>query len=311
MKLTTLLLLLISQFALGQIINKNYNYNTSEQNEFAKNSIHASDYSLSINTNVIYNAIPDGYRITYNTSFIGKSVEEIENSSSLKLQSIAKELKKLVLEEDIVSDIISIDPIFHFNNEEENPEKPNAYKITQNISFKIKSIRDIEPLSKVCISHGIYDIIDVVPFLINTQMIHDSLRQKAVEVLNNKKQMASDMGFSISGGKPNFTKNIQVLYPNERYLKSYVKSSTLYRHHFSQNSTLDQSRKLDVDNYYNLNLKDADFIFNPESTEPVIQFLYTIHFTYNIPLPKEPEKEEPQKQFFLIDKNGKMKQVDW
>ena len=310
-KLWTILLGVNLLTASAQIINKDFNLHTHEKDEYAKSSISAGDYNLNIKTSVIYNAIPDGYRVTFTTSFIGKSVEEIEISSEQKIKTISKELKKLVDENDIISDWISIDPIFYFDGENETRENPSAYKITQNLSFKIKAIRDLEPLSRICIKHGIYDLIDVVPFLENTDPIHDSLRTKSVNVLDQKKQMASNMGFTLSGGKPNFNKNVQIYYPNERYLKSYVKSSTLYRHHFSQNATLDQSRKLDVDNYYNLNLKDADYIFNPDCTEPVIQFLYTVNFNYHLPPPPEPEKAEPEKTMYIIDKKGNLKKVDW
>lgn len=292
----------------SQTLNKSYNLNTKSNSKNV--SINAGPNHLKINTKVIYNAVPDGYRITFTSSFIGKTVEEIEILSTDKIEKIGKGVKKLVDKKDIVTDVISIDPIFDYHGTETPDHLPSAYKITLNISFSIGSIKDVQPLSKVCISNGIYDIIDVVPFLENTQFITDSLAQKSVAILNQKKKLAADIGFTMSGGKPNFKKEIEVFYPNERYLKSYVRSSTMYRHHFSQNFTVDNSRKLDVDNYYNLNLKDADYIFNGQTTEPVIQFMYRINYNYNIPV-EEKEQAEVQKQFYIIDKKGKMKQINW
>lgn len=304
----TIVLVTLCQFGFSQTLNKSYNLNTRSNSK--NTSISAGPNHLKISTKVLFNAVPDGYRITFTSSFIGKTVEEIETLSTHKIEKVSKEVKKFIDKKDIVSDVISIDPIFDYHNDDTPDHLPSAYKITLNISFSINSIIDVQPLSKACITNGIYDIIDVVPFLKNTQHITDSLAKKSIEVLNQKKQLAKDIGFSMSGGKPNFNKEIEVYYPNERYLKSYVRSSSMYRHHFSQNFTVNNSRKLDVDNYYNLNLKDADYIFNAETTEPVIQFMYRIKYNYNIPIEEE-EKPEVQKQFYIIDKKGKMKQIDW
>jgi len=304
----SILLVILYQVSFSQTLNKSYNHNT--KSSAASQSINAGPNHLRINTKVIFNAVPDGYRITFTSSFIGKSVEEIEILSSDKIDQISKGVKKFIDKKNIVSDVISIDPVFDYHGNETPNNLPSAYKITLNISFSIGSIKDVQPLSKVCISNGIYDIIDVVPFLENTQHITDSLAEKSIQVLNQKKHLANDIGFSMNGGKPSFNKEVEVYYPNERYLKSYVRSSSMYRHHFSQNFTVDNSRKLDVDNYYNLNLKDADYIFNAQITEPVIQFMYRINYSYNVPV-EEKEKPAVQKQFYIIDKKGKMKQINW
>lgn len=307
--LMTLALILFYSASQAQLINESFTTNTASQSNNER-SITASSNHLNIKCKVIYNAIPDGYRITFTSSFIGKNVEEIEINSAEKLKRIAKELKKVTEEEDIVSDIISLDPIYDFPAEEASNNKPSSYKLTQNLSIKIGSIKDFETVASVCLKEGIFDIIDVVPFIESTDLIRDSLSEKSIDILNHKKDLASEMGFVRSGGKPSFTKNIKVCYPSERYLKSYVKSKSIYRHHFSENFELRYDRKVDVDNYYNLDLKNADFIFHANTTEPVIQFMYDINYNYNIPLPEEKE-EKPEKEFIFIDKSGKMKKLPW
>ena len=81
---------------------------------------------------------------------------------------------------------------------------------------------------------------------------------------------------------------------------------------------MNMERKVDVDNYYNLNLKDADFVFNANTTNPVIQFYYQLNYTYTkkdteAEMRDKIRKEEEKKQdkvFYIIYKTGNLKKVD-
>ena len=48
----------------------------------------------------------------------------------------------------------------------------------------------------------------------------------------------------------------------------------------SQNSTINYNRKVEIDAYYNLDLRDADYIFNSQEVKPVIQFVYEINYGF-------------------------------
>lgn len=312
-------LLVITLASNSQILNKSFNHST-EFGSNQKQSISVSGNELKIKTRVIFNALPDGYHVTYTHTEISPSIEELENRTVDTKTSIIKDLKKLKLKEkDVIVDVIGLDPIFNINPDSNNRNLPSGYKSTHNFTFKIKDISMIDRLSKICFDHHIYDLIDVVPFLKSCKHIEDSLAKKSVDILNSKKQLAKEIGFEISDGKPFFEKRKNTIYPSERYLKSYINNSSLYRHQISQNSTINYNRKVDIDAYYNLDLRDADFVFNSEEVKPVIQFIYEINYGF-IKRDREAEaeakvlrkeKNQKNKTIFILDKNGKMKEVQF
>jgi uncharacterized protein YggE len=308
--------LLIALTANSQIVNKKYNQERNKTFFSNENEIVASENSVSIITKVIYNAIPDGYHITFTTSFIGNSVDDVELKMNKKIDSLINKVSKLKLaRKDIVVDVISLDPIFGLSH---NDSTPTGYKITENITFNIKDIAFVRQLSKTCLDFGIYDIIDAQAYLEDSKKIYDTLSAKTIELLDMKKKLCANAGWSLSGGNVSFTKFKDVFYPSERYLKSFISNATLYQHHISQNSSVNIERKVDVDNYFNLNLKDADFVFHSGITNPVIQFYYELKYAYTKKdteaemrekIKKEEEKK-PEKTFYIIDKKGELRKVE-
>lgn len=303
----------------AQELNSTFNTNT----EYGSNkigSIEVAGNHLNIKTKVIYNAIPDGYHITYTYTSISSSVEELEELTLEKIEKLNKNIKKIQLKEkDMMVDVISLDPIFNFKHDTSNSPAPSGYKSTHNVTFKIKDISMVDGLSRVCFKLNIYDIIDITPFIDNVTHITDSLSAKSIKILNDKKSLANKIGYVIEDGKPSFQKKRNTLYPSERYLKSYIKNSSVYKHHISQNSSISYNRKVDVDSYYNLDLRDADYVYNANEVKPVIQFVYEINYGF---LKRDREEEarikaenelleKRKKDIYILDKNGRMKKVSF
>src|SRR4051812_21389115 len=98
MKSLITLILFTSAFAANsQVANKNYNQDRNSKLLNSENEIVATENSISIITKVIYNAVPDGYHITYTTSFIGKSIEEVEALMNKKMDSLVKKVRSINL----------------------------------------------------------------------------------------------------------------------------------------------------------------------------------------------------------------------
>lgn len=318
----TILFLLISISSLlaqAQIANKKYNEEKSTKRFLNESEIVANDKNVTMIVKVIYNAIPDGYHITFTKSFIGKTIPVVELEMNKVIDDLILKAKELSIDKkDIITDIISLDPVFDFNRNDSGLNHPVAYKVTENITFNIKNISYIRRLAKLCLDYGIYDLINAEAYLLDSKKIEDTLSNKAVEILNMKKKLCSEIGWPLTGGSSTFIKYKDVIYPSERYLSSYLNNAGLYKHEVSQNATIQMNRRLDVDNYYNLNLKDADFVFNQQETNPVIQFFYQINYTFTrkdteAELREKIRKEEEtkhEKQFYILDKNGNLKKMD-
>ncbi len=313
----TLLTVFVGLGLNAQVINKSFNRST-EFGSNKKQSVSVTGNQLNIKTRVIYNALPDGYHVTYTATSISPTIEDLEEKTTEKRNSIIKDLKKLKLQKnDVLVDVIGLDPIYSLTPDSAHLNKPSGYKSTHNFTFKIKDISLIDQLSRVCFNHDVYDLIDIVPFINSSKAIEDSLSAKAIEVLNDKKQLARDIGFEITDGKPFFEKRKNTIYPSERYLKSYINNASLYKHHISQNSTINYNRRVEIDAYYNLDLRDADFVFNAQEVKPVVQFIYELDYGFvkrdreeEARLKEErKEKAKEKKNIFILDKNGKMREV--
>ena len=61
----------------SQVINQSFNHSTEFSNN-QKQSISVSGNQLKINTRIIYNALPDGYHITYTQTEISETIENLE-----------------------------------------------------------------------------------------------------------------------------------------------------------------------------------------------------------------------------------------
>ena len=301
----------------SQLVNQSFNNSTEFANN-QKQSLSVSGNQLKINTRVIFNALPDGYHITFTQTEISETIEDLEEITIHKKNSIVKDVKKLDIKaKDVVVDAIGLDPIFSINPDSSHQNKPSGYKSTHNFTFKIDELARVDQLTKICFEHNIYDLIDIVPFIKNSKHIEDSLSKKAVEVLNSKKQLAQKIGFQIQDGKPFFEKKKNIIYPSERYIKSYINNASLFKHHISENASINYNRKVEIDAYYNLDLRDADYIFNSDEVKPVIQFIYEINYGF-IKRDREEEERikankklenEKRKTIFILDKNGKMREV--
>jgi uncharacterized protein YggE len=304
----------------AQLMNKNYERKKDNTLKYdSEHEIVADAYSISIVTKVMYNAVPDGYHVTYTKSFIGKTIAEVENTMNTKMDELRADAIKLdVSKKDIVIDVTSLDPIFDVKLNTSDSSGLLGYKATINIIFHIKNINTLARLSKLCLEYKIYDMINADAYFNDSKKIYDTLALKAVELLKVKKELAKQIGWDFVGGKVAFNKLNDVVYPNERYLTSYIKNASLFRHDISQNSSINYNRTVDVDNYFTYNLKDADYVFNQDKTVPVIQFYHQINYTYTKvdteaqmreKIKKEEEKK-PAQVYYIIDKNGGLKKID-
>ena len=304
--------MLIIQHGGAQIINNEFNNrNTEYQNGCG---IVGTDYSLKIKASSLYRAKPEGYHITYTTTFIEKTAESVEAKMNLKIDSLIESVSSIGLEaKDVVVDLISYDPIFATGIENSSTRIPIGFKVTENISFDVKNFEMLRLLTIKCTELEIYDILNVQPYISNMDEIYAQLSSKTLDILEFKKSTSERLGWKTEGGKMNFQKCHNVYYPSDSYLKSVLRNSSLYMHDISQNSEINIVRNVQVNSFSSIDLKNADFIFHPDELGPVIQFHYQIIYNYNKPIEKEESIEEKNKEklFYILDKEGELKKLSF
>jgi uncharacterized protein YggE len=321
MKITILsVLIFCSLQSFGQLDNRNYNDSRNSSISGYEININGDIHNMTISTEVIYNAIPDGYQLTYTTSFIANSVEKTEELLSKKSDSLVKAVSEIGLtRKEVVFDIIALDPIFDF--QKTDSISPIGYKVTENIVFNVNDFTKIPRLSEICLKLGIYDLINAQAYLKDSKHIYAEMNDKLVELVNQKKKLCKDLGANIDNAKVKIARHSDTYYPSERYLKSIIKNPNFYKHHLSQNSRLSLNRSVDVDNYFDYNLKQVDFVFHPNNTQPVIQFYYKLITEYVTPdteaeIRKKVEEElkarekSKTKSIYTVDENGNLNKVE-
>lgn len=304
----------------GQLDNRNYNDSRNSSINGYEINIQGDAQNMTISTEVIYNALPDGYQVTYTTSFIANSLEKTEELLSKKSDSLVKAVAEIGLSrKEVVFDVIALDPIFDFQRSDSIA--PIGYKVTENIVFNLSDFSKIPRLAEICLKHGIYDLINAQAYLNDSKPIYEKMNEKLVELVNQKKKLCRDLGANIDNAKVKIARHTDTYYPSERYLKSLIQNPSFYKHHLSQNSTLSLNRTVDVDNYFDYNLKQVDFVFNPNNTQPVIQFYYKLVTEYVAPDTEEEIRKKVEeelkaaektktKAIYTIDGEGNLKKVE-
>ncbi len=319
-KITLFISLFVSCLSYSQLDNQNYNATRNPALGGVEKNIYGNIHNMTFQTEVIYNAIPDGYQITYTKSFVAKSIEETEELLSMKADSIISAMNKIgLLKTDIIFDVISLDPIFDF--QQRDSVSPSSYKVTENVVFNIRDFSKIPRLSELCLKHGLYDIINAQAYLKDAKPIYEEMNLKMIELINQKKKLCKGLGANIDDAKVTITELSDTYYPSERYLKSVLQNARFYQHHLSQNSSLALNRTVEIDNYFDYNLKQADFVFNPDNTQPVIQFYSHVITDYVTPDTEEEMRKKIEEEFnakkkakakaiYTIDESGNLKKVE-
>lgn len=312
--------LMFSSNSISQIDNQNYNTSRNLSLSGVEKNIHGDIHNMTIVTEVIYNAIPDGYQITYTKSFIAKTIEQTEELLSMKSDSIVNAVKEIgLMEEDVIFDVIALDPIFDF--QQRDSIAPSGFKVTENIVFNVKDFSKIPRLAEICLHQELYDLINAQAYLEDAKPIYEEMNNKMVELVNQKKKLCKGLGANIDNAKVTITQLSDTYYPSERYLKSILQNARFYQHHLSQNSSISMNRSVEVDNYFDYNLKQADFVFNPNNTQPVIQFYSQVVTEYVTPDTEEEIRKKVEEELkaknnskpqviYTIDGDGNLKKID-
>ena len=238
----------------------------------------------------------------------------------MKSDSIVNAVKEIGLQAgDVVFDIIALDPVFDF--QQRDSIAPSGFKVTENIVFNIKDFSKIPRLAEICLHEGLYDLINAQAYLEDAKPIYEEMNTKMVELVNQKKKLCKGLGANIDNAKVIITQLSDTYYPSERYLKSILQNARFYQHHLSQNSSLAMNRTVEIDNYFDYNLKQADFVFNPNNTQPVIQFYSQVVTEYVTPDTEEEIRKKVEEELkaknnskpqviYTIDGDGNLKKID-
>ena len=154
-------------------------------------------------------------------------------------------------------------------------EKPSGFELKKNIIIKFRNNNDFDKIVSICGKNEIYDLAKVDYVTTNFDLIRSQMQKKAME---NFKDMMNNYSMIMNTDLNKKEKIIQegfnVSYPMESY-RSYQAYSQANAN-FDPKSAVNTIRKNTTEFYNAALVKDHNFVFNPDITEPTIQAFYEI-----------------------------------
>lgn len=262
--------------------NANYGNNTYQINRV--NTIQTTTSSqdeMVLTIKGIYNEQATSQIATFAILQLGKTAEEATGLIDERIQNVMKELTAYNKDIIIATDMISFVPTYDYATEKKifNPktynEKPSGFELKKNLIIKFKNNNDFDRIVSICGKNEIYDLAKVDYVTTNFDAVRFQMQKKALEVF--KDQMANYsliMNTDLNKKEKILQEGFNVTYPMESYrsYQAYSQADASFDpkgvvHNIKKNTT----------QYYNAALvKDHNFVFNPDITEPTIQAFYEI-----------------------------------
>lgn len=324
----------ISALAFGQSAgNILYNETSrwSAQNMQRESSYQASTPSqdhLIININGLFNVKADSYLAIFHAVQVGETAAQADSLMQLRLEGFTNRLIKHGMKrEDVVPDMLSLVPVYEVEVTKRlfttnYTEIPAGFEIQKNIHVHFKDAAMLDRIVTAAAINEIYDLIKVDYYVKDHQAMYDSLRDQAMDLLEQRIQQFKDAGITVDDQWRQMTDRQGVYFPLERYVtyqpvtKTSIEATKKRKRTADEEIEVRQSPTL----YYNkLPYGSYDFIFNPEIIEPAVQYTYNLQLKILVERPKEEPKEEKKPEpiikvetetkYILVTPDGNIKQL--
>lgn len=296
--------------------NVNYGDNVYQINRggTVKNTTSTQD-EMTIVIKGIYNEKASSYIATFGILQSGKTAEETTNLIDERIQNVIKELSSFNKEIEIVTDMISFVPNYEYTAEKKifNPktynEKPSGFELKKNLIIKYKRGNDFDKIMSICSKNEIYDLVKVDYLTTNYDAIRSQMQKKALEVF---KETATNysllMNTDLNKKEKTLQEGFNVSYPIENYRKYQAFSGSNTK--FEANSEVNTIKKNTTQYFNGALLREQQFIFNPEITEPTIQAFYEITIRIKLKedqLPKNTIVKD--NKYYIVTATGEIKRL--
>ncbi|MEC4048326.1 SIMPL domain-containing protein [Flavobacterium sp. SUN046] len=286
MKTTLMTLLTLTVLCNGSMAQENGNanygnnhYTVNRVNTIATTSSNQDEMVIVIKG--IYNERATAKIATFSIMQLGKTAEEATSLMDERVNNVIKELTATNKDIELTTDMISFVPTYEYSVEKKifNPktynEKPSGFELKKNLIIKYKNSNDFDKIVAACGRNEIYDLAKVDYVTTNFDMVRSQMQKKALEIF--KDQMANYsmiMNTDLNKKEKILQEGFNVSYPMESY-RSYQAFSQANAN-FDPKGVVNNIKK-NTTEYYNAALvKDHNFVFNADITEPTIQAFYEI-----------------------------------
>lgn len=272
-----------------------------------------------VRVHVLYNAAPSSYMAIFHMNQAGKKVQDIDSLMSKRVAKLIAQGQSIGLKkEDFYTDMIALVPIFEKEKKtfgKNYTQVPKGFEMQKNLHVRYKNAAQLDALFTLAAQCEIYDLIKVEYFYDSTETANQILKNKAVQVLNQKLKTYKQMGISLDTNFRMVQEQRHQYFPIDEY-RSYspLAVSTLEADEVSdatKSGIPQQSSTQRTTMFYNQVSSDGfDAVINPAPLAPTIQFVYNMDVRYKIHVPVQTKTETiKQTDLLIITPQGTIKEI--
>ena len=272
-----------------------------------------------VRVHVLYNATPSSYMAIFHLNQAGKKVQDIDSLMSKRVAKLIQQSQSIGLKkEDFYTDMIALVPIFEKERKtfgKNYTQVPKGFEMQKNLHVRYKNAAQLDALFTLAAQCEIYDLIKVEYFFDSTEAANQILKNKAVQVLNQKLKTYKQMGISLDTNFRMVQEQRHQYFPIDEY-RSYspLAVSTLEADEVqdaSKSGMPQQTSTQRTTMFYNQVSSDGfDAVINPAPLTPTIQFVYNIDVRYKIHVPVQTKTETiKQTDLLIITPQGTIKEI--
>ena len=276
-----------------------------------------SDFLVRIH--VLYNAAPSSYMAIFHMNQAGKKVQDIDSLMSKRVAKLIAQSHSIGLKkEDFYTDMIALVPIFEKEKKtfgKNYTQVPKGFEMQKNLHVRYKNAAQLDALFTLAAQCEIYDLIKVEYFFDSTEMANQILKNKAVQVLNQKLKNYKQMGIALDTNFRMVQEQRHQFFPIDEYMPYQpLAVSTLEADENTDPNKTGSSMPVSTQRttmFYNQVSTDGfDAVINPSPLTPSIQFVYNLDVRYKIHVPVQTKTETvKQTDLLIITPQGTIKEI--
>lgn len=263
--------------------NSNASYNRTQKSQI----ITVNNSVLSVSISILMNSTADGFVLTLGLNEEAETVKACNSKINTRIDVFLSNIKALgIKKEDSYIDFIAQTKVYDFNMEGNTAKQfEKGFEIKKNIIITTKNVNNLEKIITMASEYEIYDIIKVEYFNENSDKIHTTLFDEALEMAEIKKDKYLKSFRKKIVGTPDANEVFEVYFPKNQY-KVYQAYETAEIETNYNNRNTNYMKKLARKNksfYYDgVSTAGFDKVINPNQTEVGIQYTLTLTVSYKI-----------------------------
>jgi uncharacterized protein YggE len=270
--------------------NSNYgNYYTqpSKSNPISRAEL-GNDSTMVIETNILMNVLADSYVAILSLTQSGEKLAEVNQMMESRIQGFSQELQKNGIDkQNIYLDFVSQVPTYEYEVEKKifsrsANEVPSGFELKKNLHITYRDPEQLDKIMLIAANFEVYDLVKVDYHIKNLEAIYDTLRTRAVVLIQKKTRQLSALGINF---KPEAYKyqtlaeDITSAYPEERYASYTAYSSSAPKKGIK---TQNDYKKNTTYYYSKVGYNNYELVINPIIQEPTIQISYSLKVRYSL-----------------------------